>query len=109
MTDVMVLGAGIVGVCVAIHLQRRGRNVLLPTARAGPRDLVRMPASSSARVSTRTLSRATSADCSGIALNNRTDARYDPLALPGLAPKLARYWWQSAPARYRRLWTSMRR
>ena len=29
MSDVIVLGAGIVGVSVAIHLQRRGRNVVL--------------------------------------------------------------------------------
>jgi glycine/D-amino acid oxidase-like deaminating enzyme len=28
-SDVMVLGAGIIGVCIALHLQARGRSVLL--------------------------------------------------------------------------------
>jgi D-amino-acid dehydrogenase len=38
MTDTIVLGAGIVGVCVAIHLQRRGRNVLLVDRREPGRE-----------------------------------------------------------------------
>lgn len=99
-----MLGAGIVGVSTAIHLQRRGRSVLLLDRRepgretsfgnAGiiqkegvrphefPRDL-------------RALFRA--------ALNLGIDVRYDPRALPGYAPTLARYWWHSAPARYKRI------
>ena len=28
-TDVVILGAGIVGVSIALHLQKRGRSVLL--------------------------------------------------------------------------------
>ena len=34
MSDVIVLGTGIVGVSVAIHLQRRGRDVLLVDRKA---------------------------------------------------------------------------
>ena len=104
MPDVIVLGAGIVGVCVAIHLQRRGRDVLLidrgepghetsfgnsgviqaegVNPHAFPRDLSMLL---------------------GVATNRRLDARYDPVALPGLAANLARYWWHSAPARYERM------
>lgn len=104
MADVIVLGAGIIGVCVAIHLQRRGRNVLLldrhqpgqetsfgnsgviqaegVNPHAFPRDF---------------------ATLFGVAVNRRLDARYDPMALPGLAANLARYWWHSAPARYEQM------
>ena len=32
--DVLVLGAGIIGVCVALHLQKRGKSVLLVDRRA---------------------------------------------------------------------------
>src|SRR5665811_1563989 len=38
LSDVIVLGAGIVGVCIAIHLQRRGRNVLLVDRREPGRE-----------------------------------------------------------------------
>jgi D-amino-acid dehydrogenase len=104
MTDAIVLGAGMVGVSVAIHLQRRGRSVILIDRRepgretsfgnAGiiqkeavkpytfPRDL-------------KTLLR--------VARNRSIDVRYHVNALPGLATVLARYWWYSAPRRYRRI------
>ena len=97
--DVVVLGAGIVGVSAALHLQERGRDVALieraPRAGMGtsygnaglierssiypyafPRDL-----GSLARY----------------ALNRTTDAHYHPSALPGLAPFLLRYWFNSSP------------
>ena len=98
--DVAVLGAGIVGVCAALHLQARGRSVALidRNASAGaetsygnaglierssivpymfPRDLP-------------TLVR--------YALNGSTDARYHLAALPRLAPFLLRYMLASSPA-----------
>ena len=97
--DVVVLGAGIVGVSAALHLQERGRDVVLveraPKAGMGtsygnaglierssiypyafPRDL-------------RSLAR--------YALNRTTDAHYHASALPGLAPFLMRYWFNSSP------------
>ena len=99
--DVIVLGAGMVGVSCAVHLAKRGRSVVLVDRRGAgeetsfgnagliqregvvpypfPRDLA-------------TLLR--------IARNRSTDARYDPRALPKLLPFLARYWWNSAPERH---------
>jgi D-amino-acid dehydrogenase len=101
---VMVLGAGIVGVCVAIHLQRRGRHVVLVDrsppghetsfGNAGiiqrecvepyafPRNLMAL---------------------AKVAMNNGPVARYDPAALPRLFRPLLQYWWNSAPARYRKI------
>ena len=98
--DVVVLGAGIVGVSAALHLQARGRRVALIDRRppgeetsfgnAGlierssvvpygfPRDL-------------RTLFR--------YAGNRSTDLYWDYKALPGYATWLARFWWESAPWR----------
>ncbi|MFA6964357.1 NAD(P)/FAD-dependent oxidoreductase [Bosea sp. (in: a-proteobacteria)] len=102
--DVIVLGAGIVGVSVALHLQERGRSVLLvdrgePGAEtshgnaglierssvvpyAFPRDL-------------RTLA--------AFASNRSIAVRYRPATLLRMAPWLARYWWNSAPERLDRL------
>jgi len=98
--DVIVLGAGIVGVSVALHLQERGRSVLLvdrgePGAEtshgnaglierssvvpyAFPRDLATLAA---------------------LASNRSVAVRYRPTTLLRMAPWLARYWWNSAPDR----------
>lgn len=102
--DVIVLGAGIVGVSTALHLQERGRSVLLvdrgkPGAEtshgnaglierssvvpyAFPRDLTSLVA---------------------LASNRSIAVRYRPMTLLKMAPWLARYWWNSAPARLDRL------
>ena len=96
----LVLGAGIIGVSVALHLQERGRSVVLvdrgePGAEtshgnaglierssvvpyAFPRDLASLAA---------------------LATNRSIAVRYRPMALLRMAPWLARYWWHSAPAR----------
>jgi len=98
--DVIVLGAGIVGVSVALHLQERARSVLLidrgePGAEtshgnaglierssvvpyAFPRDLPTLAA---------------------FASNRSIAVRYRLGALLRMAPWLARYWWNSAPGR----------
>ncbi|MFW3899587.1 NAD(P)/FAD-dependent oxidoreductase [Pseudomonas bharatica] len=95
----LVLGAGIVGVSTALHLQARGRQVVLidrnepgsgtshgnagliqrssVTPYAFPRDL-------------KTLAR--------YSLNRQSAVRYDWRYLPRVAPWLLRYWQQSAPA-----------
>ncbi|MCC7320224.1 MAG: FAD-binding oxidoreductase [Rubellimicrobium sp.] len=102
--DVAVLGAGIVGVCVAIHLAERGRSVvLIDRGEAGggtsfgnagliqregvapyafPRSLLRL---------------------ARYAGNRQIDMRFAWSALPALAGPLARYWWRSRPASYRRI------
>ncbi len=99
--DVAVLGAGIVGVSVALHLVKRGRSVVLVDrgpAGAGtsfgnagliqregvapygfPRSLTRLMRYS---------------------LNRSTDMRFNWGALPGLAPALMRYWWASRQSSY---------
>src|SRR5215475_9348179 len=99
--DVLVLGAGMVGVGAALHLQRRGRNVVLidrhgaageetSYGNAGiieaasvfpymfPRDL-------------REILR--------YATNRAPQVRYSLLDLPGFLPWLMRYYLASAPAR----------
>lgn len=103
-SDVIILGAGIVGVATGIHLLRRGRSVTLVDKRepgqetsfgnagiiqregvrphAFPRDLAMLMQ---------------------VGLHLSTAARYEPLALPRLAPALLRYWWASSPESYKRV------
>ena len=100
-TDVLVLGAGIVGLSLALKLQERGREVvLIDRAQAGaatsfgnaglierstvfpyafPRDLQTLLA---------------------YALGRRTAAHYHWRALPSLLPWMWRYWQHSSPALY---------
>ena len=104
MTDVIVLGAGIVGVCVAIHLQRRGRNVLLVDRREPGRETSYGNAGIIQREGVRP--RAFPRDLNTllrIAANGGLDSRYELSALPAYASPLAQYWWHSAPERYRKI------
>ena len=104
MAEIIVLGAGIVGVCVAIHLQRRGRSVVLLDRREPGRETsfgnagVIQAEGVNPHAFPRDLGM-----LFGVALNRRLDARYDPVALPGYAANLVRYWWHSAPERYQRM------
>ncbi len=99
--DTVVLGGGVVGVSIAVHLQQRGRSVALVDRKqpgnetsfgnagliqregvypyAFPRELG-------------TLLR--------YARNRSTDVRYDPSAMLAFAPFLYRYWRNSQPARH---------
>lgn len=102
-SSAIVLGAGMVGVSVSLHLQRRGWDVVL-VDRQGPGEgasfgnggLIQREA-----VYPHPFPR-TVAELRRIAGNRAIDVAYHPLALPGLAAPLLRYWWHSAPARYRR-------
>jgi D-amino-acid dehydrogenase len=107
MDDVIILGAGIVGVATGIHLLRRGRSVTLVDKNepghetsfgnagiiqregvrphAFPRDLAMLMQ---------------------VGLQLSTAARYEPRALPRLAPALLKYWWASSPESYKRVVTS---
>ena len=97
----LVLGAGMVGVSVALHLQRRGVAVTL-LDRQGPGEgasfgnggLIQREA-----VFPTAFPRA-GADLRRIARNRSIDAVYHPSALPGYVAPLLRYWWHSAPERY---------
>ncbi len=99
-TDVIVLGAGMVGVSAALHLQQRGRSVVL-VDRRGPAEetsygnagLIQREA-----VVPYFFPREWSAILK-YALNGSTDAHYHLSALPRIAPFLFRYWLASTPER----------
>ena len=99
--DVIVCGAGIVGVSVALHLRRRGLDVVLVDRQApgegtsfGNAGLIQREA-----VFPHGFPRAVK-DIARIARNGSIDAVYHPSALPGLASPLLQYWWHSHPDRY---------
>lgn len=104
MTDVIVLGAGIVGVSAAIHLARRGRSVLLVDRCAPGRETSFGNAGLIQREAVRPYAFPRSiVALLRIARNTGTEAHYHPSALPGYASALAQYWWHSAPTRYRQI------
>ncbi|RDJ15460.1 NAD(P)/FAD-dependent oxidoreductase [Rhizobium grahamii] len=99
--NAIVLGAGIVGVSTAIHLQRRGRQVTLIDRKAPGKET--------------SFGNAGLIQREGVvpygfpqqlgvlvryALNNRIDAHYHLKALPGQLAFLARYWWNSNAKRH---------
>jgi D-amino-acid dehydrogenase len=99
--DIMVLGAGMVGTSIAVHLQKRGKQVVLVDRRHpgeetsyGNGGLVQREA-----VFPHPFPRAI-AELRRIAKNRSVDVHYHPLALPGLFPSLFEYWRNSAPERY---------
>ena len=99
--DVVVLGAGIVGVCVALHLQKRGRQVVLLDRREpgyetsfGNAGLIQREG---------VYPYGFPHDFGALfryALNNTTDAHYHLSALPKLAPFLWKYWMHSRPRKH---------
>lgn len=107
MSDVIILGAGIVGVATGIHLLRRGRSVTLIDRREPGRETSYGNAGIIQREGVRP--HAFPRDLAmlmQVGLHLSTAARYEPLALPRLAPALLRYWWASSPDSYRRVVTS---
>ena len=99
-TDVLVLGAGIVGVAAALQIQARGREVVLVDRRGAgeetsfgnagiDRARLGLPLSVSARFGALAV----------YAVNGANEAHYRLADLPAFAPWLARYWWESAPER----------
>src|SRR6516162_11385578 len=96
--DVIVLGAGMVGVSVALHLQQRGRGVVLIDRRGageetsyGKSGLIQREG-----VIPYTFPREFGAILS-CAMNHRSDVVYHVSALPRIAPWLFRYWQNAAP------------
>jgi D-amino-acid dehydrogenase len=99
--DAVVLGAGMIGVSVAAHLQKRGKQVVLLDRRRpgeeasfGNGGLVQREA-----VLPHPFPRDV-AELWRIARNRSVDAYYHPAALPGFIRPLFGYWRHSAPARY---------
>ena len=103
LADVIVLGAGMVGVSVALHLQKRGRDVVLIDRRGageetsyGNSGLIQREG-----VIPYTFPREFGVILS-YAMNNRRDVVYHLSALPRLAPWLFRYWQNATPERIER-------
>ena len=101
--DVIVLGAGMVGVSVALHLQQRGREVVLIDRRGageetsyGNSGLIQREG-----VIPYTFPREFGVILS-YAMNRRSDVVYHMSALPRIAPWLFRYWRNAAPKRIER-------
>ena len=100
--DALVLGAGIVGVSVALHLQKRGRATVLVDRRGAAEET--------------SFGNAGLVQREGVypygfphdfgallrySFNRTIDAHYHPSALPRIAPFLWQYWNHSRPARHR--------
>ena len=103
-TDVVVLGAGIVGVSAALHLQARGREVtLIDRAGAAGQETSFGNAGLIERSSLIPyLFPRDPARLVKYALNLLPEAHYHFSALPAVGPWLLRYWRESAPERVER-------
>jgi D-amino-acid dehydrogenase len=103
-TEVLVLGAGMVGTCTALQLARRGHAVTLIDRREPGRETSFGNAGIVQReaVSPHAFPRELAA-LWRVAGNQGTDVHLHWNALPGLLGPLARYWWHSAPARHARI------
>ncbi|MEJ8852777.1 FAD-dependent oxidoreductase [Variovorax rhizosphaerae] len=100
-TDVLVLGAGMVGACTALQLARRGHSVALVDRQAPGRETSYGNAGIIQReaVEPYAFPREWLA-MFDVALKRGIDVNYHLGALPAVAPRLARYWHASAPRRY---------
>ncbi len=98
--DVIVLGAGIVGVSSALHLQDRGRRVAL-VDRRGPGEETSFGNAGLIERSS-VVPYGFPRDLSTLLRymrNQSTDLYWDYKALPSFATWLARFWWESSPQR----------
>jgi D-amino-acid dehydrogenase len=99
--DTVVLGAGIVGICTALHLQKRGRATALVDRRGAAEETSFGNAGLIQREGVYPYG--FPHDFGALArygLNRTIDAHYHPSALPRLAPFLWKYWHYSRPARH---------
>ncbi len=99
--DVVVLGAGIVGICIATHLQKRGRSVVLVDKRGAAEETSFGNAGLIQREGV--FPYGFPHDFGALlrySLNRTIDAHYHPSAVLDLAPFLWKYWHHSRPARH---------
>jgi D-amino-acid dehydrogenase len=100
-SDVVVLGAGIVGICVALHLQKRGRSVVLVDRRGAAEETSYGNAGLIQREGVYPYG--FPHDFGALlryGVNRTIDAHYHPTALLRIAPFLWRYWKHSRPERH---------
>lgn len=99
--DTVVLGAGVVGVCTALHLQKRGRSVALVDRKPPGRETSYGNAGLLQREGVYPY--ALPRDIGTLlhyARNDAIDVRYHPAAFARLAPFLWQYWKNSEPRRH---------
>lgn len=99
--DCIVVGAGMVGVSVALHLQKRGRSTVLMDRRGAAEETSFGNAGLIQREGVYPYG--FPHDFGALlryALNNTIDAHYHASALPGLAPFLMSYWIHSRRSRH---------
>ena len=99
--DVLVLGAGIVGICAALQLQRRGLSVVIVDRRGAAEETSYGNAGLIQREGVYPYG--FPHDFGALlryGLNRTIDAHYHPSALPRLAPFLWAYWHHSRPRRH---------
>lgn len=101
-TEVVVLGAGMVGICTALCLQQRGHTVVVVDRKSPGRETSYGNAGLIQREAVQPY--AFPRDIKlfiRAATGQGNDVHYHWRAIPQLAPRLARYWQNSAPAPYR--------
>lgn len=97
--DTIILGAGIIGVSTALHLQARGQSVCLIDKKNPGEGTSYGNAGLIERSSVIPYSFPRGfANLIKYGLNNRTDVRYDMAYLPKMAPWLFQFWRNSSPA-----------
>jgi D-amino-acid dehydrogenase len=102
--DAVVLGAGIVGICVALHLQKRGLAVALVDRRGGAEETSYGNAGLIQREGVYPYG--FPHDFGALvrySFNRTIDAHYHPSAVLHIAPFLWKYWHFSRPARHEKI------
>lgn len=101
---VIVLGAGMVGVCTALHLRQRGHEVTLIDRREPGRETSYGNAGIIQREAVEPYAFPRDwAMLARVAMKRGADVNYHLGALTALAGPLSRYWWNSRPASHRRI------
>lgn len=99
--DVVVLGAGMVGVCVAVHLQKKGRSVLLVDRREAGSET---SFGNAGLIQREAIYPYGFPQDFGVlvrySINRAIDVHYHASALPTIAPFLWRYWRNSGTRRH---------
>jgi D-amino-acid dehydrogenase len=104
MRSAIVLGAGMVGIATALHLQRRGWSVVLVDRQQPGRETSYGNAGfiQSEAVRPYPMPRDLST-LLAIVMGRTNDVHYSVASLPRHVGPLLRYWWHSAPERHRRI------
>lgn len=104
MRSVIVLGAGMIGVASALHLQRRGWSVVLVDRKPPGRETSYGNAGFIQGEAVRPYPMPRDfSTLAAIATGRANDVHYSVASLPRHIGPLLRYWWHSSPERHRRI------